>query len=295
MDLSIIIPTYNSRRCMPECLRSIRAHAGNLSPQIFVVDNASTDGTADQPALASSPVHYIRNPRNIGFSRACNQGIAASSGEFLLLLNPDTALLSGTLEEMVRYLRTHPDVGILGAKVLNRDGTLQLACRRSIPTLRSAFFRLSGLSRLFPRSRTFGAYNLTFRDENEAMDVEAVSGAFLLIRRELVERIGGLDERFFMFGEDLDWCLRARQAGSRVLYWPQIVIRHLKGESIRSRPFASLYHFHHAMWLFYRKHYYDQNARWENWAAFVGICAAAAVQLTCRAVVCPWRRRRQAP
>ena len=271
MDLSVIIAAYNSWPCLPECLEAIRAHAGDIRWEVIVVDNASSDGTPEKLAVLFPQVCCIVNSANLGFSRGCNQGMRRARGEFFLLLNPDSYLISGTLAAAVSYLRGHPDVGILGARVLNKDGSLQLACRRSIPTLRSAFFRFAGLSRLFPRHRALAAYNLTHIDEMETADVESVSGAFMMTRRSLVDKIGGLDERFFMFGEDLDWCLRVARAGWRVVYWPDVVIRHLKGQSIATRRYASLYHFHHAMWLFYRKHYAAGNGWWKNCAAFGGI------------------------
>lgn len=279
MDLSVVIASFNSWQCLPHCLRSIQSHAGPICYEVVVVDNASSDGSAHNLASLFPNVRCLKNRQNIGFSRACNQGIKASSGEFILLLNPDCYLVSGTLAGAVAYLRAREEIGVLGGKVLNEDGTLQLACRRSIPTLRSAFFRFAGLSRLFPRSRALAAYNVTYADENQITDVEAVSGAFLMIRRGLVERIGSLDERFFMFGEDLDICLRAARDGKRVVYWPGVVVKHLKGQSIRSRPYASLYHFYNAMWLFYQKHYYRESTWWENCATFAGIWTVGLARL----------------
>lgn len=289
MDLSIIIVAHNSWHCLPDCIKSIQLHAGSLVHEILVVDNASSDGSAHHLARLFPEVRCMANAANIGFARACNQGIEQSAGEFILLLNPDCFFVSGTLEQAVAYVRAHPEVGILGAKLLNEDGTLQLACRRSIPTLRSAFFRFAGLSRLFPDSPSLAAYNVTHTDENQTTDVEAVSGAFLLIRRKVAAAVGGLDERFFMFGEDLDWCLRAGRAGARIVYWPEIVVRHLKGQSIRSRYFASLYHFYRAMWLFYQKHYSGQNPWWQNWAAYLGIWAVALTGLLWSVVTRPLR------
>jgi GT2 family glycosyltransferase len=291
MDLSVVIVSYNSARFLDVCIQSIHARSGGIELEVIVVDNASRDGSADIVAQLFPHVVCIRNSQNTGFAYACNQGIREARGEFVLLLNPDSAIIAGTLEEAVRHMQSHPDIGILGAKILNRNGTLQLACRRSIPTMRSAFFKFSGLSRLFPGSRFFSEYNMTYMDENEPADVVAISGAFLMIQRDLALNVGGLDERFFMYGEDLDLCLRARQAGSRALYWPFIVVRHYKGESNRYRPFASLFHFYHAMWLFYRKHYYEAHAWWENMATWLGICAVGSVRLGLRALLYPLKRR----
>ncbi|MBI4456100.1 MAG: glycosyltransferase family 2 protein [Acidobacteria bacterium] len=291
MDLSVIIAGYNSWRYVPDCLASIRLHAGGIDLEVIFVDNASSDGSMEKLAASFPQVRRIANSRNLGFSRACNQGLEISTGEFILLLNPDAYLMSGTLAEAIDYLRAHDDAGILGGKVLNEDGTLQLACRRSIPTVRSAFFHFVGLSSLFPRCRSFGAYNLTYTDEDTRMDVEAVSGAFLMVSRQLIRAVGGLDERFFLYGEDLDWCLRAMRAGKRVVYWPKIVLRHRKGQSTRSRRYVSLYHFYHAMWLFYRKHYYEGNPWWENWAAYVGIWTAGLAGVVWKSFTDPFRTR----
>lgn len=295
MDLSIVIVGYNSAACLPRCIESIRSHVGVIRHEIIVVDNASTDGSPEMLARSFPGVRCVANAANRGFSKACNQGIDVSTGEMILLLNPDCEIHSGALASAVDYLRVHPDIGILGARLLNEDGRLQLACRRSIPTPRSAFFRLTGLSRLFPRNPTVAAYNLTYADETQTTDVQAVSGAFLMIPRRLVEEIGRLDERFFMFAEDLDWCLRVTASGRRVVYWPAIVVMHSKGQSIRSRRYASLFHFYHTMWLFYEKHYAARSAGWQNAAVCVGICTAGSARLLwnlLRAPFTPERKQR---
>ena len=292
-ELSIVIINYNSWPCLRDCLQSIPPHAGELGYEVIVVDNASTDRSAENLSAQFPEVQRIENPVNLGFSGAGNQGVHAAAGAYILLLNPDTLFVSGSLATAVRYLRTHPDVGILGAKVLNEDGSLQPACRRSIPTMRSAFFRFAGLSRLFPRSPTFAAYNLTYADEDETVDVGAVSGAFLMFPRRLIEETGPLDEQFFVYGEDLDFCLRAAKVGKRVVYWPQLVIEHLKGQSTKSRRYASLYHFYNAMWLFYRKHYYPQRSLWENSATYIGIWVLGLSRLLVSLVTAPFSRNQQ--
>jgi GT2 family glycosyltransferase len=200
-------------------------------------------------------VQLVENASNVGFSKANNMVISRSSSDYILLLNPDTLVIDDAIERMVDFMDAHPQVGIAGCKVLNRDGTLQLACRRSIPTPRAAFFRLSGLSLLFPKSRMVGAYNMTYRSPDETHEVDAVSGAFLMIRREVIEQIGLLDERFFMYGEELDWCLRAKRAGWTVMYHPDARIIHYKGESTKYNSKKATMEFYKAMFLFYRKHF----------------------------------------
>ncbi|HEY2933701.1 MAG TPA: glycosyltransferase family 2 protein [Acidobacteriota bacterium] len=293
MDLSVIVVNYNAREHLQSCLSSIQQHAGDISCEQIVVDNASSDDSAEYVATNFPAVHLLRNATNLGFGRACNQAFAVSRGDFLLLLNPDARLAAGSLAEAVRYLRQHPEIGILGGKVLNPDGSLQPACRRAIPTPRSAFFHFAGLSRMFPRHRKFGEYNLTFLDADDTAEVGAVSGSFLMARREVMESILGFDERFFIYGEDLDLCLRAVCAGKKVVYWPSITAVHSKGGSVKSRRFASWFHFYHAMWLFYRKHYYGQNPWWKNGAVYAAIWLSALPSLFWNAVKSTFLRWRK--
>jgi GT2 family glycosyltransferase len=209
----------------------------------------------------------------------------------VLLLNPDTLLPAGGLDALVQRLREHPEAGIVGPKLLRPDGSMHLACRRSFPTPPVAFYRLSGLSRLFPRSRRFGQYNLTYADPDQAMEVDAVCGACLLIRRAVIDRIGLLDERFFMYGEDLDWCLRARQAGWAVRYEPEVVVRHQHGAASRKRALRTTFHFFRAMDLFYRKHYVRRYHPLVTGMVRTGIYGALALAM-CRAVLTTPSQRR---
>ena len=196
----------------------------------------------------------MENADNLGFAAAVNQGIRASSGKYILLLNPDTVLSPDTLQVMWDFME-NGECGVAGCRVLNPDGTLQLACRRNIPTPMDALYRFTGLSKLFPNSPRFSRYNLTYLPEDQLTVVDAVSGAFLMIRRDVVEQIGLLDERFFMYGEDLDWCFRAKKAGYSVFYVPDTSITHYHGQSSRQRPVKSTIDFHVSMLLFYNKHY----------------------------------------
>ena len=290
MDLSVIVVNYNAREHLRECLSSVADHAGPIRYEQIVVDNASTDGSSEYLATNFPELHLLQNASNVGFGRACNQGFAVSRGNFLLLLNPDARIVSGLLSDALDYFRQHADVGILGGKVLNPDGSLQTACRRSIPTTRSAFFHLAGLSRMFPKHRKFGEYNLAFLDADETADVGAVSGSFLMVRREVMESILGFDERFFMYGEDLDLCLRAARAGKRVVYWPRIAAVHSKGASVKSRRFASWFHFYDAMWLFYKKHY-GKAPWWKNAAVYCAIWLAGLAGLFREFITYPFRKR----
>jgi O-antigen biosynthesis protein len=201
-------------------------------------------------------VTLIESGENLGFARANNIALSRVRGEFVLLLNPDTIVRHDTIATMLAFFRAHGDAGAAGCKVLNPDGSLQLACRRGFPTPGVAFFKLAGLAGLFPRSRTFGAYNMTYLDPEYAAEVDAVSGSFLMVRKKVLETIGFLDDAFFMYGEDLDFCYRIKQSGWKIYYVPDTEIIHFKGESTRNVPnLKSLRDFYTAMHIFVRKHY----------------------------------------
>ena len=255
LDLSIVIVSYNVVGMLRDCLRSLGPDLQRLRAEVYVVDNASSDGSADMVAAEFPSVYLIRGSSNRGYSAANNVALRRARGRYLLLLNPDTALPPGALVATIGEMDTHPDIGALGPKLVRADGSLDLACRRSFPSPEVAFFRLFGLARLFPRSPRFARYNLLHVDPDQATDVDSVCGAFMLVRREVAERVGLLDESFRMYGEDLDWAYRIKQAGWRVRYHPAVTVLHYKGQSSRKRPIRSLLAFYHAMYVFYRKHY----------------------------------------
>jgi GT2 family glycosyltransferase len=203
-------------------------------------------------------VRLVRSPRNGGFAFGNNQALRIARGDAVLILNPDTLVPPGAVAALVGKLREHPEAGIVGPKLLRPDGSMHLACRRSFPTPPVSFYRFSGLGRLLPFSSRFGRYNLTFVDPDLPIEVDSVCGACMLVRREVIERVGMLDERFFMYGEDLDWCLRTRQAGWTVRYEPSIVVQHQHGAASRQRALRTNVYFFRAMDLFYRKHYVQQ-------------------------------------
>jgi GT2 family glycosyltransferase len=232
--LSILIVNYNAGRLLKDCIKSIYRETLTIPFDIWVVDNNSQDNSITIIKQYYPKVNVIENRTNIGFAKANNMALSKSKTDYWLLLNPDTVVRDNAIEKVVKFMDRNPEVGIVGCRVLNEDGTLQFACRRSIPTPRVAFFRLSGLSRLFPNSKITAKYNLTYLDPNETNEVDAVSGAFLMIRREVVDNIGMLDERFFMYGEELDWCLRTKKAGWTVMYYPDAEIIHYKGECSKS-------------------------------------------------------------
>ncbi|MFQ5676948.1 MAG: glycosyltransferase, partial [bacterium] len=245
----------NVKDFLEQCLISVGKALRGVQGEILVVDNFSSDGSADLVREKFPSVKLIVNPKNLGFARASNQGIALARGEYIALLNPDTIVQEDTFSKMVAFLNDHPETGMLGCKILNPDGSLQLACRRSFPTPWVAFTKLSGLSRVFPKSKFFGRYNLTYLDPDASYEVDAISGSFMMIRRKVLEDVGTLDEAFFMYGEDLDWCFRIREKGWQVSYFPATQIIHFKGESSKRAQFDSLRQFYQAMALFARKHF----------------------------------------
>ncbi len=275
MSLSIIIVNYNTEALLRSCLESVYAGANGTATDIWVVDNHSCDNSVAMLKSSFPVVNVIANPANVGFSRANNTAISQSRSDYILLLNPDTLIIDDAIERMVRFMDDHPKVGIAGCKVLNRDGTLQLSCRRSIPTPKVAFYRLTGLSRLFPRNKLIARYNMTYESPDRTHEVDAVSGAFLMIRRRVVDEIGLLDERFFMYGEELDWCLRAQRAGWAVAYHPEARIVHYKGESTKYNSRKAAFEFYRAMYLFHRKHFAKDCSPVVNGLIYAGIFAKA--------------------
>jgi len=281
MTLSIVIVNYNAERLLKGCLESVYAGTNGTPLDVWVVDNHSRDRSVAMVKSQFPTVRVIENESNVGFSRANNLVVSQSRSDYILLLNPDTLIIEDGIERMVKFMEAHPEAGIAGCKVLNRDGTLQLACRRSIPTPEVAFYRLTGLSKLFPKSRIMAKYNMTYRSPDETQEVDAVSGSFLMIRRSVVEQIGLLDERFFMYGEELDWCLRAKRAGWAVMYYPGAQIVHYKGESTKYNSRKAAVEFYRAMYLFHKKHFAADYSPVTNSLIYAGIFVKA---------LCSWRK-----
>ncbi len=252
--LSVIIVNYNVRDFLHHALTSLQKGLRGIRHEIFVVDNKSDDGSVEMLRRSFPAVKVIHNAENVGFARGNNQALESARGKYILLINPDTVVQEDTISTMVRFFEENADVGLAGCKVLNPDGTFQLACRRSFPTPWVAFTKITGLARLFPRSRLFGKYNLTYLSPDESYDLDAVSGSFMMLRKQVYDKVGGLDESFFMYGEDLDWCYRIQRSGWKIYYVHSTKIIHFKGESTRRSDIDEIKMFYEAMHLFVRKH-----------------------------------------
>lgn len=279
LDLLVVIVNYNARELLRECLLSLFQSQGNLSFGVVVVDNASSDGSQAMLRSEFPQVQLIVASQNLGYSRANNLGLKHQKAQYYLLLNPDTVLPSPALQGMLDFMQGHPAAGIAGPKLLLPDGSLDLACRRCFPTPQVSFYRMVGLSRLFPQSRRFARYNLTYLDPEAVSEVDSVVGAFMLIRKEVLEQIGYLDEDFFLYGEDLDLAYRAKARGWKVFYYPAVVVRHYKRQSTRLNPRKARYEFYRAMWLFYRKHYQKTTPFWLHTLVLLGILLQGGVSL----------------
>jgi N-acetylglucosaminyl-diphospho-decaprenol L-rhamnosyltransferase len=291
LGLSIIIVSYNTVGRLRACLQSLERSRGVPDSETFVVDNASADGSADMVASEFPSVRLIRSPINGGYAYANNLALRQARGRLILLLNPDTEVEPHAIAALSSDLERHPEVAAVGPKLVRADGSLDLACRRSFPSPAVAFYRMVGLSRLFPHSRRFGRYNLTYLDPDLETEVDGLAGACMLIRRAAIEQVGLLDERFFMYGEDLDWAYRMKESGWHIRYNPKVAILHHKGESSRQNSERATVAFYRAMHLFYAKHYRATTFFALDWIIIAGIYARLAWALFRNALRAPGQRR----
>jgi len=233
------------------------AETKGIAFRVYVVDNASRDGSADMVRLKFPEVDLRANAENVGFSRANNQVLAGIDARYALLLNSDTKIFPGShaLEAMVAFMDAHPEVGALGPKILFEDGTIQLHCARRFPDLWTSFCQLTTLARRFPGNRLTGKYLMSWWDHEDAREVECLLGACMMVRREVLDRVGLLDEAFFLGGEDNDWCLRIGRGGWKVFYLPEIAILHIGGASKDQMEEHEGKELHIAYWKYFRKHH----------------------------------------
>ncbi len=313
VDVSVVIVTYNVREFLEQALRSVERASAGLAVEVWVVDNDSADGSAAMVRERFPDVRLIENRENVGFATANNQAIRRAAGRHVLVLNPDTILQEDTLRTMARFMDDHPEAGAVGCRILNPDGTFAPESRRAFPTPAVAFYRIAGLSRLFPHSPTFGRYNLTHLPVDEVCEVDALSGSCMMVRRSAVVRVPGpgvqdadasagasdacapaptparaaglLDEAFFMYGEDLDWCYRIQQAGWRIYYTPETQIVHYKGESTKKGDLRYVLLFYGAMLRFVEKHVVRRDAGWAERASSGALALALRLGIVTRAAL----------
>lgn len=254
LDISICIVSYQTRDLLRDALASIYGQPTQASFEVIVVDNASQDGTQEMLEAEFPQVRLVKNDHNTGYTAPMNQALRLGGGRYLVQLNPDTKVLPGAFDVLTAYMDSHPRVGICTPKVLNRDGTLQRQCRRSAARPWDVLTYFSGLAARYPHDRRFGGYLQTFLPEDEINPVEAVSGSCMFIRREVTAQIGYLDEVYFAYQEDADFCFRARKAGWEVMYNPQAQIIHYGGEGgSRNQPYHAIYQWHRSYFIYYRK------------------------------------------
>jgi len=255
MELSVIIVNYNVKHFLEQCLHSVLKASKNISSEIFVVDNNSVDGSAQLILEKFPQINFIQNKNNVGFSKANNQAIQLAKGKYILLLNPDTVVEEDTFLKVVDFMQNHPNAGGLGVKMIDGKGTFLPESKRGLPTPWVAFYKMFGISKLFPNSKKFGKYHLSYLDENETHEIEVLAGAFMLLRKELLDKIGLLDETFFMYGEDIDLSYRITLGGYKNYYFPETTIIHYKGESTKKGSLNYVKVFYKAMIIFARKHF----------------------------------------
>jgi len=280
-DLGIVILNWNTRDLLRRCLQTVLASEGVERFRVVVVDNASSDDSVAMLRQEFPQVGVIANPVNSGYPAGNNLGLRQLGYEgagrvredaprHAMLLNPDTEVPPDALARLVDYMDARPEIGIAGPRLVLPDGSLDLACRRSFPSPQVSLYRFTGLARLFPRHRQFGRYNMTFADPGQELEVDAVVGACMIVRREAIAQAGLLDEDFFMYGEDLDWAWRIKAAGWKVYYQPQVVVQHVKRAASRQSRRAS-HEFQRAMLIFYRKHYRRSTPLWLHSLVMTGL------------------------
>ena len=279
IDLAVVIVNYNVRDLLCTCLRSVYKSQGNIVFQVCVVDNNSGDDSVAMIKKEFPQALIIANEENVGYPTANNQGLHALGVDsdnpsdrprFCLLLNPDTEVPADAFSFLVDYLDANPEIAVVGPKLVLLDGNLDLACRRAFPSPKVSAYRMMGLSRLFPNSPRFGRYNMTYLPEDQIAEVDSVVGAFMMVRVEAVSRVGLMDERFWMYGEDLDWAKRMKDVGWKVVYNPEVTVLHVKRASSRHSQRAQI-EFYRAMLIFYYKHYRQGTSVLLHWLILLGI------------------------
>ena len=282
-DLSIVIVNYNVRHFLQQTLESVRRASQNLMTEVWVVDNNSIDDSVEMVKRDFPEVKIIANKDNPGFSKANNQAIARSDSKYILLLNPDTILQEDTLDSCFHFMESHSDAGAVGAKMLDGSGQFLPESKRGFPTPWVSFCKASGLSVLFPRSKTFNRYHLGYLDKDQTHEIDVLCGAFMFMRSSMLDEVGVLDEAFFMYGEDIDLSFRIKNAGHKIYYYPETQLIHFKGESTKKSTVNYVKVFYQAMIIFAKKHFSGRGAGFLVILLNLAIIARASVSLLRRA------------
>ncbi|MBC7694977.1 MAG: glycosyltransferase [Burkholderiales bacterium] len=280
--LSVVIVNYNVKHFIEQCLFSVLKASENFQCEVFVVDNNSVDGSVTLIKEKFPQVNLIVNKTNTGFSVANNQAIRLAKGEYVLLLNPDTVVQEDTFSKILAFMDAHPEAGGLGVKMLDGQGNFAPESKRGLPTPEVAFYKMFGFSRFFPKSKRFGKYHLSYLPEDQLSEIDVMSGAFMLIRKSVLDQIGLLDETFFMYGEDIDLSYRIKKAGYKNYYFPDTQIIHYKGESTKRSSLNYVVIFYKAMAIFSKKHFSGSNAFWFNALIHLAIFLKAGLALLSR-------------
>ena len=282
LKLSVIIVNYNVKHFLEQALHSVRKASQHMPVEVFVVDNHSADGSGEMVRRKFPEVILIENKENLGFSKANNQAMRMAKGEYFLLLNPDTVVQEDTFEKVVAFMDATPDAGGVGVKMIDGKGHFLPESKRSLPTPEVAFYKMFGLSALFPKSKRFGKYHLGFLDKDQTHEVEVLSGAFMMMRKSVLDKTGLLDEDYFMYGEDIDLSYRIIQAGFKNYYFPDTAIIHYKGESTKRTSINYVFVFYRAMVIFAQKHYSARHAKLFSLLIHVAIYIRAGAAVVSR-------------
>lgn len=272
LDISIIISTFNTKKLLRKTLSSIYSYFKGIRFEIIVIDDASDDGTRQAVKKYFPKVKIIKNKNNLGYSKSYNLGTKLAAGEYILHLNSDVEFIGKySFDKMLLYMKKNKGVGVSGCKILKSNGALDLPCRRSFPTPMNILFQSVGLAKAFPKSKIFGNYYLTYLNEDKITEVDCIMGAFMLIKKDVFKTIGYLDENFFIYGEDIDFCYRVKNAGMKIVYFPKVLLKHLHGGTTSKFKSKYIWHFHYSMFQYYNKHFAKKNNFFLNTIVYIGI------------------------
>jgi hypothetical protein len=283
-ELSIIVVNYNTKEFLKNCLKSVFQKMKDIRFEIWVIDNASTDGSLEMLREEFPKVKIITNKENIGFARANNQAIKKARGRYVFLLNPDTIILDENFKMLIQFMEEHPEAGACGPLVLNKDGTMQRQCKRGLTTFWNSFTYYSGLWRLFPKNKwwrkNFGGYFLLDKPDDKICEIDNLSGAAMMVRKETIEKVGLMCEDYIMYWDDVDWCFRIKKAGWKIYYVPFTKMIHYGGAGgAQLHAFKNLWYFHRGACLFYKRYLAPKYFFLVNFPYYSGVWLAFGLKL----------------